>query len=635
VSELRDRLERLARRGTPRGADEALQAAQRSAPHEVSLAAVPHRDDRDLEIIDDEVPFVSAEPARRRGRFGTLIAATGVAVLAGVGMLAVTAMFGSGGADSPEAAVKQLADAVSHEDPLAAVDVLSPSEVRTLHETVQDISQRAADLKIIDRASAPLAGVDLSVDGLQMTTTDLADGYAKVTITGGTISASTHREALSKLLQDATRDAEGGASDKANLARLSGSDLPTFVITVRHDGRWYVSPIYTAFEYAREANDGPPAEFGSADASKLGADTPEHAIEDALRAAEAGDWDRLMALAPPSELPVYDYRAWIGREATADRPDFTIDRMTTTADVNGDHGVVKLEAAGTFGSDGDRQTWQVGGSCPSPGNYMRFSFDSSEWRNTETGPDVCLAGDLGQAVPFGLLYAEPTPESAASGPVSVRVVRESGRWFVSPVGTVLDAIDNFVESVDDNTIYPMFGWGYLLPTDAALTLNQPVAVPEGGRLAYVFSFDGKKGQRVIGLSEGGAKDYESYLSGELYLNGRNVGWVAFQSKSADGYCCAYPETLPETGNYRLVVTGYVVGGTTLTLFDTDHAPKELLDNDGGFIEGPGVGEECTVRPNGSVHCKFAQATKPLHGEGTVSVPTTMVAGREVTATTSP
>ena len=54
-------------------------------------------------IIDDDVPFVSAEPARRRGRFGTLIAATGVALLAGVGMLAVTAMFGSGGADSPEA----------------------------------------------------------------------------------------------------------------------------------------------------------------------------------------------------------------------------------------------------------------------------------------------------------------------------------------------------------------------------------------------------------------------------------------------------------------------------------------------------------------------------------------------------
>ena len=139
------------------------------------------------------------------------------------------------------------------------------------------------------------------------------------------------------------------------------------MITVRREGRWYVSPMYTAFEYARESAEGPPADFGSADASKLGADTPEHAVEDAMRALQAGDWNRLMALAPPDELPVYEYRAWINREAGESRPDFTIDRLTTTADVSGDHGVVNLEAAGTWGSDGEPSTWQVGGTCPSPG----------------------------------------------------------------------------------------------------------------------------------------------------------------------------------------------------------------------------------------------------------------------------
>ena len=33
-------------------------------------------------------------------------------------------------------------------------------------------------------------------------------------------------------------------------------DLPTFVVAVRHDGGWYVSPAYTALEYAREIDDG-------------------------------------------------------------------------------------------------------------------------------------------------------------------------------------------------------------------------------------------------------------------------------------------------------------------------------------------------------------------------------------------
>ena len=98
-----------------------------------------------------------------------------------------------------------------------------------------------------------------------------------MTITGGEISASTHTAAMSKLLQDAIRNADGehdtGRSTSRELA--SSSDLPTFVVTVRHDGRWYVSPAYTALEYAREVDGGPAAEFGSAQAADLGADTPE------------------------------------------------------------------------------------------------------------------------------------------------------------------------------------------------------------------------------------------------------------------------------------------------------------------------------------------------------------------------
>src|SRR5690349_1621850 len=122
---MQDRLERLAGRGTRRGADEVLRAAQQSVPSERDVNQ-PDPGGPDLEIIND-LPIVTAEPARARGRFATLIAATGVVALLGVGMLAVTAMFGSGGADSPEAAVRQLADAISHKDPLAAVDVLEPT----------------------------------------------------------------------------------------------------------------------------------------------------------------------------------------------------------------------------------------------------------------------------------------------------------------------------------------------------------------------------------------------------------------------------------------------------------------------------------------------------------------------------
>ena len=366
MSELRDRFERLAGRGSPRGADEVLHAAMRGIPAS-EAETVPDDDVHDLPIIDDDaVPMVTTE-VEPRGRMRTLVAVFGVAALVGVSGLAVASIFGNGGAASPEGAVRQLADAISHKDPLAAVDVLSPTEVRSMRTSVKNLTRRAADLKIVDDASAPLAGVNLSVDHLQLSTQPLADGYTKVTITGGEITASTHTAAMSKLLQDAIKDA-GNAPGTVELAKLAAdSNLPTFVVTVRHDGRWYISPAYTALEYAREADGGPAAEFGSAKtATDLGADTPENAVSDALRAWQAADWNRLIALAPPDELPVYDYRAWLDGLASESKPDFTIDHLTTSASVSGDTATVKLDASGTMGSGDSRAKWQVGGTCPDP-----------------------------------------------------------------------------------------------------------------------------------------------------------------------------------------------------------------------------------------------------------------------------
>src|SRR6478672_8855064 len=167
VSELRDRLEALATRGTRRGADDVLSAAQRDAATTASDESMTDLDGTDLHIIDDDLPVVTLEPrSQRRRRFGSFVASAGIAALIGVGALAVTAMFGSGGAGSPEGAVRQLADAVSNKDALAAVDVLVPSEVHSMRESVKNVTDRAAELKIVDEASKPLEGVDLSVDHL-------------------------------------------------------------------------------------------------------------------------------------------------------------------------------------------------------------------------------------------------------------------------------------------------------------------------------------------------------------------------------------------------------------------------------------------------------------------------------------
>ena len=632
MSELHDRLERLAARGTRRGVDDVLNAAIGDVRAESAATDI----DADVHVADDDVPFVMVDPdVRSRGRFGALVGAVGVAALVGVGALAVSAVFGSGGAGSPEAAVRQLADAISHKDPLAAVDVLVPSEVRSMRETVKAATKRAADLQVVNDASQPLAGVDLSVDHLQLSTQSLADGFAKVTITSGEISATTHEAAMSKLLQDAQHDSNSSDTNaSADLAKLaSGSDLPTFVVTVRHDGGWYVSPAYTALEYAREAAGGPAAGYGSAKAADLGADSPEHAVSDALHAWQAGDWDRLMALAPPDELPVYDFRAWIEKEAVDTHPDFTIDKLNTSATVNGDTAIVKLDASGTTGSGSDEGRWQVGGTCPSDGLLGRVSVSggSSELKvatptertSTDTGDTVvqsgmngggyysrdgasqlCLSGDLGDAIPFGLLAYGSDSAATDSGPVSVEAVRESGRWFVSPVTTVLDAVDATIQRVDKRSIYTLLGLGYELPPDGAITIDQPFSVPAESSLlsSTVFSFDGTKGQNIVGE----ISDTNAFASAVVYTaGGHEVDSVEFSSAKSGG---SYAITLPETGSYRLVVAEPIRSGTTLTLWDAKDAPK-------GLVGPPGGDYSCTTTMTSQSCSSSGITVRPVPGAG--------------------
>jgi hypothetical protein len=298
----------------------------------------------------------------------------------------------------------------------------------------------------------------------------------------------------------------------------------------------------------------------------------------------------MIALAPPDELPVYDYRALLEQEAADLHPDFTIDALTTSADVSGDHGVVKLEASGTMGSGRDRQSWQVGGTCPSLGDYFSYAGDVG---GSNSGPGLCLAGELGNALPLRLFAVGSSADSAASGPVSIEVVREDGRWFVSPVSTALDLVDSFVAHVDARTIYPVINLGYLLPPDATLTLNQPTSLPASGSFNHVLAFEATAGQEVVGqiTSASGTAGLDYFISAELYTaDGKDVGYVDFAPKGRGYY--GGTTRLPSTGSYRLVIFEPLRSDARLTLYDRDHAPKDALN------PGPsGEGSSCTFTGN--------------------------------------
>jgi hypothetical protein len=605
-AELHAALHRLAGRGSPRGFDAVLAGAAASAEREAIETERVQREGGESGDLDP-IPFVTMEPAPRRRRpLGALIAAAGLSALLVVGTLAVGAVFGNSGSGSksPEGAVRQLAAALSHEDPLAAADVLAPEEVRSLHLTIGSAERKAAELRLVQAAGAPLAGVDFDVQGLKLSTESLADGFAKVTVDQGAFTASTHKAQFSALMQKVLR-ASHDNSTSANLDKLaSGLELPTFVVAVRTDGKWYVSAAYTLLEYIREYNQLPAADFGSGSraAATLGAVTPDAAVQDSMRALQQGDWIKLITMAPPDELPVYDYRAALtalGDKSSANgtaKPKFTIDSMTTKSEVDGDTAKVTLDASGTT----DSGKWSIKGGCFAPP-----AGDSA----TTVG-DLCIGADGYLLRPFALLYG------GFGTTTQISVVQHDGRWFVSPVGTVLDSLDRDIATLDQRTLYTMLNIPDQLPADGSLTLGTTVTLPAADHGPRVLSFAGKQGEQLLGLS---TPSQDSYDSTPLYV--RVFGPDGAALYQADGMFDGQAFTLPADGTYKFVVVRqYLSAGkvVTVTVWDAADAPAAAKDNHG---------QQCTYGPNSST-CSGSSSGTP----GAGALPPAVTPGTVCTST---
>ncbi len=640
-AELHDALNRLARRGTPRGFDAVLAGAAAAAERDVIASDSVRREpgagrgDEDLEPI----PFVTAEPPPRRRRpLGSMIAAAGVAALLVVGTLAVSAVFGNSGSGSSSAqgAVRRLADALSHEDPLAAADVLAPQEVRSLHGTVESAERKAAELQLVQAAGAPLAGVDFNVDNLQLSTESLADGYTKVVVDRGSFTASTRRTQFSPLMQKVLR-ASGDNSSHADLDKLASKlDMPTFVVAVRDGGKWYVSAAYTVLEYIREYNRLPAADFGSGQraVATLGASTPDAAVQDSVRALQQSDWAKLFSLAPPAELPVYDYRAalteLIRRSREGDTPTpFTIASMTTQSQVDGDTAKVTLNASGTTGSG----TWSFNGGCFSPPTETLTGGQGPAPTPAPT-PAPCIGRTAYILSPFALLYG------FSGTSTQIAVVRRDGRWFVSPVGTVLDSIDQGIAALDQRSLYSMLNIPGQLPADGTLTLGTTITMPASDDGPRVLSFAGKAGEQLLGLS---TPSEDSYDSTPLYV--RVFGPDGKQLYQADGMFNGQAFTLPVDGPYKFVVTRqYLSTGkvVTVTVWDAADAPAAAKDNHGQQCTYTENGTTCSSSSTGVVNGQLGVATtvpsetctSTPDSKSCASTPTTFMAGGSDSTPTS-
>ncbi len=471
----------------------------------------------------------------------------------------------------------------NREDPLAAADVLAPEEVQSLSQSVDAAAKRAQELALAKDAAAPLAGLDLSVDNLDLATETMADGYVKVTVTNGTLSAHTEKDKFSPVMQQALRNTKGNWST-TNLATLAKSlDLPTFVMAVERGGHWYVSAAYTTLEYIREANQLPPADFGSGAraTATLGAETPDLAVTEAMQALAQSDWRKLISLAPPDRAAGVRLPRCAGPARSGHADELHARQARNDGHDRRRH---RESFAARFGQYG----------LGSVGARRRVLQATARRGNHRRAHQQLLRPRSAVRLPFS--FARPS----TAQDVEVTVVRRDGRWFVSPVGTVLDLLDRYVRDATQRQLYTLLGVPEQLPPDGTLTLGEPVTPDDSLNGAYVYALDAHRGDRFLGLVTTDAASGESYSGAEVLVYSSDGEVLSNSYDLIDGRGL----TIPADGTYKVVVRPYYQR-TTFTVWDAAQAPEAAK-----HPPNEGMYDGCRPTSNGGEMCSSSGSSSP-------------------------
>ena len=213
----------------------------------------------------------------------------GVMALLGATLFAVSALDQPDGSASPEAAVRQLFDAISHRDALGVIEALPANERDVLRQPAVDITQELQRLGILSSFSLDsIPGAQLTVQNLQLTTDDVAPGVVRVNVVGGTISGHSIPSELpigSHLHAILQKDFPGSTPPARPPSRGRPGRPAPGVGPVKDGGGWHVSLGYTIANAIHGDSAGKP-DFAAAPAP-VGSATPDGAVRDLVAAATA------------------------------------------------------------------------------------------------------------------------------------------------------------------------------------------------------------------------------------------------------------------------------------------------------------------------------------------------------------
>ena len=417
------------------------------------------------------------------------IAIVAAVVLVATGGFAVNRLLVTqvNGASSATNSVKDFLNALEDEDWTRLGLLLPPDETDQLAGLIGDIGDLQS--KLGPAGQSPIdqfEGISVEISDLRLTSEAVEADLTKVSIERATIILNIDArtiESLADLVPDVDPAAVGAVEIEVSIAgpevtykTTTADDVDTgtetivvgdreqapFLMSVRRNGGWFVSPTFTAAQYAAEELGWQTADPGP---SEAGYDSPEQAltgfVEGLVETLRTADITHVAdAMGGVEARLLRTYAPGINAELEADSDfDLGIESPVTIDDLDvevtrGDHDqarvrIDKVEA--TLRSEGTEATVVFDGDC------VRTVGEGDQACISDGGPFVeRLYGALGHVV----------------------AVPADGGWKVSPVATFVDWIaiaQRAVSRVDTDILKAIVGWDF-----SGLSAREPAATIGSG-----------------------------------------------------------------------------------------------------------------------------------------------------------
>jgi hypothetical protein len=371
----------------------------------------------------------------------------GIVVASAVGVLAFTS---DDGAESPEAATRQMIDAVRRNDLVGIVELLPPGERKALRDPVAQIASQLQNLRLVGRLDpSRVPGLAFTFDDLQLRGSELSRDVQAVDVVSGRMRAEWMGGGTP--LTDHARQIlarEWGITIDpvdASYNRDFATDHLRLV-TVKEGGGWHVSLAYTVAEALRAEQNGRLPDMGEGPLA-VGANVPAEAVTDLVRAYTDGDPERLVTLMYPDEArALYDYAPTFvpgareaARQADADGLyEVQLNKIETAVEGTGERRRVhitnldidirdELHKQHLWWSDGCFHTDQ------------RINDDDEPYAKTDScSKDRPRLGD--DTAPRDNPVSNLAIFGGGADLPTFTVIERNGRWFVSPVHTLADSL---------------------------------------------------------------------------------------------------------------------------------------------------------------------------------------------------